>query len=49
MPIASQQDSALVAAMAAQAHEDGALIEGADLTEREARALFALEDEHGAN
>lgn len=44
MPIASQQDSTLVAAMAARAHEDGALIEGADLTEREARALFALED-----
>lgn len=44
MPIACQQDSALVAAMAAQAHEDGALIEGAELTEGEARALFALED-----
>lgn len=42
--IATQQDAALVAAMAEQAHEDRALIEGAGLTEREAQEWFALED-----
>lgn len=42
--IACQQDASLVAAMAARAQEDSALIDGADLTEGEARALFALED-----
>ncbi len=36
---ASQGDCALVCAMAAQALEDAALIEGAQLTEREFRAL----------
>lgn len=44
--LATQQDASLVAAMAERAQEDGTLIEGAELTEREARALFALEDEH---
>lgn len=42
--LATRQDSALVAAMAARAHEDAAMIEGAHLTEREARAMFAQED-----
>jgi len=44
MPIATQQDAALVAAMAARAQEDAALIHGAGLTEQQARAWFALED-----
>ena len=39
--IATQKDSAIVAAMAHQAEEDAGLIEGADLTENEARAYFA--------
>jgi len=43
MPIASQEDAAVVAAMARQAQEDAELIDGAGLTEREARALWALE------
>jgi hypothetical protein len=36
-------DAAMVVAMAEQALEDRALIEGAGLTEGEARALFAQE------
>jgi hypothetical protein len=43
MPIASQDDAAVVAAMARQAQEDAELINGAELTESEARALWALE------
>lgn len=43
MPLASQQDASLVAAMARQAQEDADLIDGAVLTEREARALWTLE------
>ncbi len=43
MDIASQEDAALVAAMARQAQEDADLIDGAALTEREARALWTLE------
>ena len=43
MPIASQQDASLVAAMAREALDDAALIDGAVLTEREARALWTLE------
>ncbi len=42
MPIATQEDAALVVAMARQAAEDAALIDGAALTEREARALWML-------
>ena len=38
--IATQQDAALVSAMAAQALEDAALIEGAGLSAREFRALM---------
>jgi len=41
--IATQQDAALVAAMAAQALEDAELIQGAGLSETEARALWDLE------
>lgn len=41
--IATQQDAALVSAMARQAIEDGALMEEAILTEDEARAMFAVE------
>jgi hypothetical protein len=40
---ASLEDSTLVAAMATQALEDRGLIDGAELTEREARALWTLE------
>ena len=43
MPLASQQDAALVVAMARQAQDDAGLIDGAVLTEREARALWTLE------
>lgn len=43
MPIASQEDAALVAAMARQAQDDASLIDGAVLTEGEARALWTLE------
>ena len=43
MQLATQQDAALVAAMARQAHDDADLIDGAVLTEREARALWTLE------
>ena len=42
--IAIHEDSTLVAAMAARALEDAALIEGAHLSEAEARAWFAQED-----
>lgn len=41
--VATQTDAAIVAAMAREALEDAALIEGAGLTEPEARALFAGE------
>lgn len=41
--IASQSDTALVAAMAAQAMEDGALIDGAGMTLDEARAWLRAE------
>lgn len=40
---ASELDAALVAAMARQALEDAQVIDGAGLTEREARALWTLE------
>jgi hypothetical protein len=43
MQLATQQDAALVAAMARQAHDDADLIDGAVLTERESRALWTLE------
>jgi hypothetical protein len=43
MQLATQQDAALVAAMARQAHDDADLIDGAVLTECEARALWTLE------
>lgn len=43
MQVASQQDAALVAAMARQAIDDAGLIDGAELTEREVRALWTLE------
>ena len=43
MQLADQQDAALVAAMARQALDDAALIDGAVLTEREACALWTLE------
>jgi hypothetical protein len=42
--IATQEDAAFVVAMATRALEDRALIEGAGLTEGQARAWFALED-----
>ena len=41
--IATQEDAALVVAMAQQALEDAALIEGARLTLPEARAMFESE------
>ncbi len=41
--IASQEDASLVAAMARAAQEDAGLICGAELTEREVRALWTLE------
>jgi hypothetical protein len=41
--IATHEDSALVAAMAREALADASSIEGAELTEREARALWDLE------
>lgn len=44
--LADPFDAAIVAAMAHRAQEDAALIEGADLTENEARAYFAAL-EHG--
>ena len=44
MPIATQEHAAIVTAMATMAQEDRELIESAGLTEREARAWFALED-----
>lgn len=44
MQLASQEDAALVAAMARQALDDVALIQGARLSPAEARALFALEE-----
>ena len=43
MPLATQEDVLLVAAMARQAQDDGDLIDGAVLSEREARALWTLE------
>ena len=43
MQIATQEDVLLVAAMARQAHDDADLIDGAVLTELEARALWTLE------
>ena len=43
MLIASQQDAQIVAAMAREAEDDRGLIDGAVLTEREARALWTLE------
>ena len=42
--IAGQQDAALVAAMARHAQDDAALIGGAELTQREVEALWALEN-----
>ena len=45
MQIADQADAALVAAMAREAIEDGSLIEGAALTEREVRALWTLQQQ----
>ena len=41
--LASQEDAAVVAAMARQANDDADLIDGAVLTEREARALWTLQ------
>jgi hypothetical protein len=41
--IAPLSDAMIVAAMARQALDDGALIDGAELTEREVQALWALE------
>lgn len=41
--IATQENAALVVAMARQALNDAALIEGAGLTEAEARAMFEME------
>lgn len=41
--IATQEDSAIVVAMAHQALDDAALIEGAELSEAEARAMFEME------
>ncbi len=41
--IADQDDAAVVVAMSEQALEDAGLIEGAGLTEREARALWTLD------
>ena len=41
--LASLSDATIVAAMARQALDDGALIDGAELTEREARALWTLD------
>ena len=41
--IAPLSDATIVAAMARQALDDGALIDGAELTEREVQALWALE------
>ena len=43
MQIATQEEVLLVAAMARQAHDDADLIDGAVLTECEARALWTLE------
>ena len=43
MPLASQLDAAIVVAMAERAREDADLIDGAVLSEREARALWTLE------
>jgi hypothetical protein len=42
-PFCSQEDAALVSAMAREALEDGSLIDGAELTEREVKALWTLE------
>jgi hypothetical protein len=43
LDLASQAEAALVRAMAEQARDDAELIDGAVLTEREARALWTLE------
>jgi hypothetical protein len=43
MQLATQEDVLLVAAMARQAHDDADLIDGAVLSEREARALWTIE------
>lgn len=42
--IASQEDAALVAAMAREAADDADLIDGAALTEAEVRALWTLQN-----
>ncbi len=44
MQIATQEDAALVAAMAREAQDDAGLIAGAELTEREVEALWTLQN-----
>lgn len=43
LTLASLADAMIVAAMARQALDDGAMIDGAELTEREVQALWTLE------